>query len=87
MNTSALRDGDLASGEFQRIKLMLEAELQSLRKDNDNPKLDKIQTAEIRGRIAMCKEILTLDKVKPRVGPASAEDILSKPKPPIEGAY
>ena len=78
MNTLLLRDGDLTSGEFQRVKLMLEAELQSLRKDNDNPKLDEQQTAELRGKIAAYKQILALDKVKPRSVPASAEDIIDQ---------
>ncbi len=76
MKTELLQDGDLNSGEVQRLFKVLKAECQELRVKNDDIRLDAVQTAEIRGGIGMINKIIKLNAAKPTGRPNSAEEIL-----------
>lgn len=49
---------DFQSRTWQKVQVALESRLEALRKRNDSPSLDAVETAEVRGRIAIVKEIL-----------------------------
>lgn len=61
---------DLTSPTWQAIAAHAAQQLATLRERNDSPTLDAPRTAEVRGRIAAWKELLTLANQPAPVQPA-----------------
>lgn len=64
--TFALSSGDKLSPTWLRLVEHLEQRLDVLRKQNDG-RLDEVQTARMRGRIAQLKELISLGADQPVV--------------------
>lgn len=62
---AAIDDGvlDVRSGTWAFIRNRLNAELVKAREANDSIRRNEVQTAEIRGRIGMIKELLELPTI------------------------
>lgn len=61
-----LNDQEAMTPLWRRMREHMETRRQELREKNDSMDLDAIKTAELRGRIAMLKEILAWEaKPKP----------------------
>lgn len=62
-----LKQSDINSQTWKRIKDHVEQRIEMLRRKNDS-NLDEIETAKIRGQIAELKFIAELDKPAPQLG-------------------
>lgn len=60
-----LRPHEAADPLWVRLKAHLEARLLEARAQNDNPQLDAAATAALRGRIAVLKGLIALDRQMP----------------------
>lgn len=60
-----LDKADAISPVWHKLKTHLEAQLLALRKRNDNPRLDPIETAALRGEIKAVLNLLTLGNQDP----------------------
>lgn len=58
----SLNDLEARTPLWMRLRGHMEQRLAELRAQNDNTSLDDRKTAELRGRIAMLKELLAADK-------------------------
>lgn len=65
---------DPYSGTWIYVRDYCKKRLEELRRDNDNPNLDDLSTAILRGRIQFAKEILDLPKPKPTVPEPEQDD-------------
>ncbi len=61
----ALTPGDKISPTWQKLREHLEGKLKDLRGKNDDPKLDAIQTAALRGQIQTLKNVISLGDTSP----------------------
>ena len=66
MTEPILTEGDIQSGQWQRIKLHLESELAKLRIKNDS-QWDELKTAFLRGHIECLKRIIALGQPDERI--------------------
>lgn len=64
----ALTSMERQSAQWKRLLEHMRAELDALRKKNDNP-LDPIVTADVRGQIRQLKQLIGLDTPAPGVDP------------------
>lgn len=62
-----LTEAERTSPAWLSMKAKFQARLEKLRLRNDDPTLTEMETATLRGRIQCLKEVLSLDKVPPRV--------------------
>ncbi len=62
----SLTPTDRTSGTWMRVLGHMQEELARLRIKNDMP-TDEVATAALRGRIAMLKQLIDLDKVEPDI--------------------
>ena len=65
---------DLHSSSWIYVRNYCLKSLEEMRVSNDNPNLDDLSTAILRGRIKMAKEILDLSKPKPTVPEQDADE-------------
>jgi hypothetical protein len=66
VETFRLNQNDRGSATWSRLLAHLRDELIAMRAKNDSP-LDEHQTATLRGKIAMLKQIIELDKIEPEI--------------------
>jgi hypothetical protein len=69
MSAFALSSGEKQSVAWRRLLEHMKRERDELREKNDSPKLDPVQTADVRGRIAQLTELIGLDAPTPGVDP------------------
>lgn len=62
-----LTESERQSPAWRTIKTKIDAQLEKLRRQNDNPSLTDVETATLRGHIACLKVLATLDTVPPAV--------------------
>jgi hypothetical protein len=68
-----LDNHDLSSKTWEKINTFLEESLIKLRLDNDS-RLNDCDTAEIRGKIQFCKDMLRAGKDRPDTLPGSVDN-------------
>jgi hypothetical protein len=61
-----LAENDKQSGTWGKLSAHLKDRLETLRRQNDGERLTDIQTAVIRGKIAILKELCALEEEPPR---------------------